>query len=206
MRRVRKLALWTCLLAASAVAQTTPATIAPIWDQPIQPPDVEAYQLRGYIAKRTPRIPLPPTAEQWATQAKQLRAGLLKEVVCHGWPREWVEAEPKFEDLAIAGSGPGYRIRKLRYEIVPGFQSTAILYDPDVIRGKIRAILNVNGHDPAGKAAEYKQKRCINQARQGIFSKPGVDRIWRTIESRKSPTAEGSMCRYWNTSVPANIT
>jgi hypothetical protein len=81
-----------------------------------------------------------------------------------------VEAQPKFEDLGIAGSGPGYRIRKLRYEIVPGSQSTAILYEPAVIRGKIPAILNVNGHDPDGKAAEYKQKRCINQARQGILS------------------------------------
>ena len=43
-------------------------------------------------------------------------------------------------------SGAGYRIRKLRYEIVPGFQSTAVLYEPAEVRGKVPAILNVHGH------------------------------------------------------------
>jgi hypothetical protein len=81
MRLVRKFTLGICLLAASAVAQTTSAIIAPILDQPIQSPDVTAYQLRGYIAKRIPRLPPPPTAEQWAAQTKQLRARLLNEVV-----------------------------------------------------------------------------------------------------------------------------
>src|SRR5450432_4221337 len=32
------------------------------------------------------------------------------------------------------------------------------------------AILNVNGHEPEGKSMEYIQKRCINQARQGILA------------------------------------
>jgi hypothetical protein len=47
--------------------------------------------------------------------------------VFHGWPREWVDAPPKFEDAGLVPSGPGYRIRKLRYEIAPGFHSTATL-------------------------------------------------------------------------------
>jgi hypothetical protein len=118
-----------------------------------------------------------------------------------------VEAQPKFEDLGIAGSGPGYRIRKLRYEIVPGSQSTAILYEPAVIRGKIPAILNVNGHDPDGKAAEYKQKRCINQARQGILS---LNLEWigfGELSNRENrQLLKVLMYRCWNTSVPANIT
>ena len=39
------------------------------------------------------------------------------------------------------------------------------------MRGKVPAILNVHGHvGPEGKAIEYKQKRCINQARQGILA------------------------------------
>jgi len=82
-----------------------------------------------------------------------------------------VEAPPKFEDLGIIESGKGYRIRKLRYEIVPGFQSTAILYEPENLSGKIPAILNPNGHElQLGKAAEYKQKRCINFAKRGILA------------------------------------
>jgi hypothetical protein len=62
-------------------------------------------------------------------------------------------------------------MRKLRYEIVPGFLSTAILYEPDPLPPKAPAILNVNGHVGApGKAVEYKQKRSINQARHGIIA------------------------------------
>ena len=67
-------------------------------------------------------------------------------------------------------SGQGYSMRKLRFEIVPGFETTGILYEPEKTSGKAPAILNVNGHDPKGKAAEYKQKRCINFAKRGIFA------------------------------------
>ena len=31
-------------------------------------------------------------------------------------------------------------------------------------------MLNVNGHDAKGKAADYKQIRCINQAKRGILA------------------------------------
>ena len=51
------------------------------------------------------------------------------------------------------------------------FNRPAILYEPTEIRGKIPAILNVHGHvGPEGKAIEFKQKRCINQARQGMLA------------------------------------
>jgi hypothetical protein len=90
--------------------------------------------------------------------------------VFHGWPQEWVESPPRFEDLGVL-SGKGYRLHKLRYEIVPGFYSTAILYEPERLEGKAPAILNVNGHVGApGKSVEYKQKRCINFARHGILA------------------------------------
>ena len=90
-------------------------------------------------------------------------------MIYHGWPREWVEAKPKFEKVAEI-TRPGYRIVKLRYEIVPGFTSTALLYEPEHMTGKMPAILDVNGHGAGGKAVEHKQKRCINQARRGILA------------------------------------
>ena len=43
---------------------------------------------------------------------------------------KWVNSPPKFEDVGVVETGQGYRLRKLRYEIVPGFQSVAILYEP----------------------------------------------------------------------------
>ena len=66
---------------------------------------------------------------------------------------------PRFEEVAVI-PGNGYRMRKFRYEIVPGFQSVAILYEPLNLHGKVPAILNSNGHvGPPGKSVEYKQKR-----------------------------------------------
>jgi hypothetical protein len=45
-------------------------------------------------------------------------------------------------------------MRQLCYEIVPGFQSTAILYEPEKLQGKMPAILNVNGQvGPIGKVS-----------------------------------------------------
>jgi hypothetical protein len=62
-------------------------------------------------------------------------------------------------------------MRKFRYEIVPGFWSTAILYEPEKLVAKVPAFLNVNGHaTDLGKAVEYKQKRCIVQARSGALA------------------------------------
>jgi hypothetical protein len=91
--------------------------------------------------------------------------------VFHGWPSEWVNSKPKFEEVGIIETGQGYRLHKLRYEIVPGFQSVAILYEPEKLQGKVPAILNLNGHvGPPGKAVEYKQKRCINFAKHGILA------------------------------------
>lgn len=120
--------------------------------------------------KRVAKPPSPSSAQQWTKEAKQLRERLLA-VVFHGWPEEWVTAPPKFEDLGLVESGKGYRTRKLRYEIVPGFQSAAILYEPENLTDKVPAILNVNGHVGApGKSVEYKQKRCINFAKRGIMA------------------------------------
>ncbi len=170
---MRKLAsfLLVFLLPAMAGAQTQPQQVAELLQPELEPPETVAFQLRNYLLKKVPRLPAPSSAEQWAAEAQKLRQRVLREVVFHGWPREWIEAPAKFEDLGLIPSGKGYRVRKLRYEIVPGFHSTAILYEPEAIRGKIPAILNVNGHVGApGKSVEYKQKHCINQALRGILA------------------------------------
>src|SRR5512145_938345 len=157
--------------ASSLISQTTPQQVRTVLEPPLQTPDVVAFQLRHYLLKKVPKLPPASSAAQWTSEAKRLREGTLKDVVYGGWPREWVEAPLKVEDLGLMPSGPGYRMRKLRYEIVPGMWSPAILYEPEKMNGKVPAILNVNGHvGPPGKSVEYKQKRCINQAKRGILS------------------------------------
>jgi hypothetical protein len=151
-------------------AQANGDAIETVLRQQIQPEAVVEFQLREYLMKRVPPLPTPRTAEEWTSQAKQMRKHILDHVIFYGWPKGWVEAPPKFEDAGMIDSKKGYRIRKLRYEIVPGFWSTALLYEPEKLTGKIPATLNLNGHDPRGKATQYKQKRCINNALQGMLA------------------------------------
>jgi dienelactone hydrolase len=158
-------------LCASLCAQTTVRQVERLLEPALQTPDVVAFQLRQYLDRKAPPLTAPSSATQWSAEAKRIRQHVLDDVVFHGWPREWVDAPLKAEDLGSIPSGPGYRIRKIRYEIVPGFQATAILYEPEKLEGKRPAILNVNGHVGApGKSVEYKQKRCINFARNGIVA------------------------------------
>jgi dienelactone hydrolase len=160
------------LIGGTAIeAQSRANDLTAILAKPLETPEVVSFQLRQYLYQRLPKLPSPAGAQQWSAETGRLQKHLVDDVIFHGWPREWVDAPPKFEDLGVIETGHGYRMRKLRYEIVPGFESTAILYEPERVEGKAPAVLNVNGHEyEIGKAAEYKQKRCINLALHGMFA------------------------------------
>ena len=155
----------------SGLAQSEVAQIQPILKEEILSPAAALFQLKQHLLQRVPAPPKAVSADQWTAESKRIRESLLNDVVFHGWPKEWVNAAPHFEDVGTIEAGPGYRMRKLRYEIVPGFYSAAILYEPEKLTGKVPAILNVNGHvGPIGKAVEYKQKRCIQFAKMGVLA------------------------------------
>jgi dienelactone hydrolase len=159
------------LCGAPLFAQSTPQQVTAILDQQLDRSDVVSYQLQKYLIAGAPSLPRPTTAREWTTQAEAIRKRLLEDVIFRGWPKEWVDSSPKFEDLGLIPSGKGYTRRKLRYEVVPGFWSAAILYEPENLHGPAPAVLNVTGHvGPEGKSIEYEQKRCINFALQGIIA------------------------------------
>jgi hypothetical protein len=170
----RKQVLWlTGLLlipGSLARAQSAAAEVTAILSRQIQPPEVVTFQLQAYLLERAPRLPAPRTAKEWTAAARQIRKHELQDVVFHGWPLEWVASPPHFERLGEIASGSGYRRHKLRYEIVPGFYSTAVLYEPQKFEGKAPAVLDLMGHFPAGKAMEFAQKLCINQALRGMVA------------------------------------
>jgi dienelactone hydrolase len=116
------------------------------------------------------RIPKLPARASWEKESRSLRRHLLEDIAFHGWPDDWVKAPLVVRDAGEAEGGENYRLKKLQIEVLPDFWTTAILYEPLGAAGKRPAILNVNGHDPVGKAAEYKQKRCINFAKRGIVA------------------------------------
>ncbi len=188
-----RLVILASLVSAIARGQTDAGQLQQILQRQLRTPAVTAYQLRQYLMTRITPLPSIPDASQWTREAARIRRHLLDDVVFHGWPAEWVKSPPKFEEAGVI-EGNGYRIRKLRYEIVPGFQSAALLYEPARMAGKVPAILNVNGHvGPAGKAVEYKQKRCINYAKHGILA---LSLEWFAFGELNSPENDHSFAAH----------
>ncbi len=168
MRRAGIIAGFALCCTLTATAQATKRAEAPLFNQSLQSPLLVADELKHFMLTHVPNLPAANNADDWKREAEELRAHELG-VIFHGWPEEWVDAKPKFEQVGVIERA-GYRVVKLRYEIVPGFESSALLYEPEHVTGKMPAILDVNGHGPGGKAVEHLQKRCINQARRGIFA------------------------------------
>lgn len=156
--------------AISAYAQISKPYVEESLAQPSRDIPWKEYQIQQYLFKRIPPLPTPTTSAAWSAEEERVRGHILNDIVYHGWPRAWVDAAPKFEEVGVIESNRGYRIRKLRFEIVPGFDSTALLYEPRRITGRVPAILNLLGHEPEGIGVEYEQKRCINFAKRGIVA------------------------------------
>lgn len=136
------LTITACLVRGQSSPQQTGRALA----QPIQSADLVEFQIRKYVSQRVSRPKAPGTAEQWTAESKRIRTHLLDDIIFHGWPKEWVSAPLKSEDAGVTDTGKGYRMRKLRYEIVPGFWTSAIAYEPASFSGKIPAVLKLNGH------------------------------------------------------------
>jgi dienelactone hydrolase len=171
MRYILLLSIFWFALTGQTTAQTTRQQVADLLEPALQTSDVAEYQLLQYLDRKAPALSPANTGAKWSEESKRIRHRLLDEVIFHGWPREWVDAPLVAENLGPVPSGPGYRIHKIRYEILPGLQAAAILYEPERLTGKVPAILSVNGHvGPHGKAIEYKQKQCINFARHGVIA------------------------------------
>ena len=149
------------------------------------PPDRESHTvetLKAYLLNRVPPFKL-PEAETWGAEAAALRRTMLDEVIFKGVPEAWSAAEPLVEWKDVIETGKGYRIRKLTYRALPGQPDRpgqpgqpglvipALLYEPDEVGDAAPGVLNLNGHvGPPGKAVDYKQIRCVNLARRGMFA------------------------------------
>ena len=171
MKQRRLLNLLVFLITPLLWPQSTPYQLKPILEKELQSPDLVRFQLQEFLMKQVPKLLSNATPESWTNEGERIRKRVLDSVVFHGWPSDWVSSGPRFEDLGTIPSGKGYRLRKLRYEVVPGFYSTALLYEPENLQGKVPAVLNVMGHHGrTGKAEPFQQKMCINEALRGMFA------------------------------------
>ncbi|OHB81736.1 MAG: hypothetical protein A2W31_07135 [Planctomycetes bacterium RBG_16_64_10] len=152
----------------------TTVTAGDAWQQVAERAVLEEGQaladVHRYCSARVPALPAMTSAPQWQADAQQLRQQVLTRIVFRGAAEQWRDAPTRVEWFDTIPGGPGYRIRKLRFEALPGMWIPALLYEPDQLVGSVPAILNVNGHSPEGKAYVPKQIRCINQAKRGMLA------------------------------------
>lgn len=160
-------AFTTLLFAASASAADIQAWLT----KPILDPNLAQKQIEDFCEARVLRMPQVSSSKEWEALARKYREETLRKVVFRGEAAKWREMETKVRWLDTIEGGPEYRIRKLIYEAVPGMWIPALLYEPKKLNGPVPVVLNVNGHDRgSGKAAKYKQTRCINQAKRGMIA------------------------------------
>jgi dienelactone hydrolase len=128
-------------------------------------------EAQDFCEAHVPAMPVVATQAEWEAKAAQMRTEALSRVIFRGEAAAWRDAKTRVEWLGSMDGGPGYRIKKLRYEALPGLWIPALLYEPDRLVGKVPVILNVNGHErELGKAVDYKQMRCINLAKRGMLA------------------------------------
>jgi dienelactone hydrolase len=137
--------------------------------QPILDPVQTLNEVEVYAGSRVRSVPVFSSPEEWMHYTATTRASVIREIMLRGEAEKWATAPCKVEWLGAIAGGPGYHIRKLRFEAVPGFWIPALLYEPDELVGKVPVVLEVNGHD-SGKAQDNKQIRCINEARRGMIA------------------------------------
>lgn len=127
-------------------------------------------ELKAHCRKKVPAIPNFTTSKEWEIYAERLRNNLLDKVVFRGLAKGWREAPLRIVYGETIPGGPGYRIKKLRYEAAPGMWIPALLYEPENLNGKVPAVLNPGGHLARGVAVNHKQLLCINCAKRGMLA------------------------------------
>jgi dienelactone hydrolase len=138
--------------------------------KPVIGPRHAVNEVIEYCDARIPAVPVLKDANEWRTFADKTRADVFANVVFRGEAAKWRHHKVRVERLGTLPSGERYRLTKLRYEALPGFWVPALLYEPEKLAGKVPVVLNVNGHEGVGKAAPYKQVRCVNLARKGLIA------------------------------------
>lgn len=153
--------------------EPTPSTLGlpPQWlSRPILGPTQTQGEALDLSDGAIPAMPMVATRTHWQARADEIRKDVLDRIVFRGRAAAWRDAPTQVEWQDTIAGGPGYKIKKLRYEALPGLWIPALLYEPDKLEGKVAVSLNVNGHDAMGKAVDYKQIRCINMAKRGMLA------------------------------------
>jgi hypothetical protein len=163
----------TASTAITVAPQTYPdagiANLQMLLGTPILGGSGATLDIRSYFRSILPVLSVPADLASWQQDVTTLRKRFLDQVVFAGRAAEWRDAPARVEWLEWIDGGPGYRIRKLRYEALPGLWIPGLLYMPSGLSGPAPAMLHPVGHSPEGKAEADLQARCINLAKRGVI-------------------------------------
>ena len=137
--------------------------------QPLLDTRQTTVEAQIYLASRVK--PMPPIRDraEWERYAAGLRRQILDNVVFRGEAAKW-RAVPVKEEWLETIPADGYRLRKFRYQVLPGLWLPALLYEPLELKGRMPVVINLNGHEGEGMAIPYIQQRCIHLARNGVLA------------------------------------
>ena len=132
------------LLSAAPVAAED--QLAKALGETLVTPDAVAAQHRDFVLARIKKLTLAPDAAAWQHEAEVTRRRVLDEVVFRGVSADWRNGDPDPRWTGVIDTDHGYRIRKFRYQAVPGMWIPGLLYEPKKLVGKVPVVLNLNGH------------------------------------------------------------
>ncbi len=161
------------ILAALVIVNSTLAQdsgLAELLKRPVLEKGHTLAETQNFCEKRVPRLPEFKDPAAWTAFVNKTRADVLANVVFRGEAAQWRGYKGKVEWLDTMAGGPGYRLKKVRFEALPGLWVPALLYEPEKLTAKTPAHLCVMGHDGGGKDVAYQQIRCINLAKRGMFA------------------------------------
>lgn len=116
-----------------------------------------------FYAVRDREIEKLTTREDWLERQKQVKAKLMKLV------GPFPEKTPINARITGILKKEGFRVEKLLYEAMPGYQVTGCLFVPDKLSGKAPAILNVIGHSQDAFRADLYQTIILNLVKKGMI-------------------------------------
>lgn len=162
-------ALLCCITLIHAASAQDP-DLATLLKKPILDKGQTLAEAQSFCEKRIPRVPEFKDAAAWTAYVKKTRADVLANVIFAGEAAKWRDYQGKVEWFDAIPGGPGYRLKKVRFEALPGLWIPALLYEPENLKEKTPAHLCVMGHDGGGKDVAYQQIRCINLAKRGMLA------------------------------------
>src|SRR5262245_11780598 len=128
--------LASLLFACSALASES-ETIASLLARTLIDSNLPLAEIQAYTESRVPAMPEVSSVAEWEKIAHKMRQETLDRVVFRGEAAAWRKQKTQVEWFETIPGGPGYHIRKLRYEAVPGMWIPAVLYVPDTLAGKV---------------------------------------------------------------------